>query len=201
MNEHITNGDPGALGTKRLPPQHPTTLPSQTCYNRLQAQANSHHLRPHSHILTPNPSPWLIHQWALNMDPSPPPRYRSPPCKECIHIKPSGPSLPFPNQHISGLKWPTNSLPSKDPFQLPLLPIRISGTMALGLISHPKTQRRHRLHRPCLGMTAPKTWSKRARTGGQEMLTRMASAWMVGVVLGILLLKTSHLSFNTRMVI
>ncbi|KAJ6139626.1 hypothetical protein N7471_006112 [Penicillium samsonianum] len=49
-----------------------------------------------------------------------------PPCKECVHLKPNGPNLPLPNQHISGPKWPTSSLPSKDPFQPPLLPIQTS---------------------------------------------------------------------------
>jgi hypothetical protein len=32
---------------------------------------------------------------------------------------------------------------------------------------------------------ARRIWSKRARTGGREMLMRMVSAWMVGVVLGM----------------
>lgn len=201
MNAHITNGDPGALGTKPLPPQHPTIIPSHPYYNPLQLQADFHHLGPNSSILAQNQSPWLMHQWPLNTGPSPPSQYRSPRSKECFHLMPNAPSLPLPNQHTSGPKWPTNSILFQDPYRPPLPPTRTSGTMALGLVSHPKTQRQRRLHRPCLGMTARRTWSKRARTGGREMLMRMVSAWMVGVVLGMPPHRTSIRSCNTRTVI
>ncbi|KAJ6184570.1 hypothetical protein N7519_005871 [Penicillium mononematosum] len=35
---------------------------------------------------------------------------------------PNGPSLPLPNQHTSGPKWPTNSILFRDPFRPPLPP-------------------------------------------------------------------------------
>ena len=201
MNAHISDGDPGALGTKRLPPQHPTIIQSHPYCNPLQPQVDFHHLGLHSSILAPDPSQWLIRQWPLDTGPSPLSRYRFPRSKECFHLKPNGPNLLLPNQHTFSPKLPTNSILFQDPFRTPPPLIQTSGTMALGVVSHLEIRRRHPLHRPSPGMTARRTWSKRARIGGREVLMRMVSAWMVGMVLGMPLHKTIILSCNTRTVI